>query len=280
MSDDLDERSTDLPSAEGSTPASLPTTFPGKLPARPPAPAVPDDEPDPVPVELELEVAESAGKSEKKLLIMALVVVACIALVHFTPIQQFTNDQAWKREIQHLGIWASSLFFLISTGLIAMGVPRMALCALGGILFGFKIGFITGQMSALCGSYATFVFARWGGRDWVMKRVEKSKRLQDFVKKPSTFTIFLVRQLPIAGIIPNLILGLTPVKHRYFLLGSFLGYLPSSALVAAIGSGLGKGISRETVGHSIAQITLAMLGLAAISWVVWFLKKKITRPRQ
>jgi len=240
---------------------------------------LPDDIPDPVPVELELEVAESAGKSEKKLLIMTLGVIACIAFVHFTPLQKLTNDQAWKHQIQLLGIWASSLFFLVSTGLIAIGIPRMFLCGLAGVLFGFKTGFIIGQMSALLGSYATFVFSRWGGREWVMKRVASNSRLQHLLKKPSTFTIFLVRQLPIAGIVPNLILGLTPVKHRYFLLGSFLGYLPSSALVAAIGSGLGKGFSRETLAHSIGQITLAMVALGAISWMVWALKKKISEKQ-
>ncbi len=236
------------------------------------------DEPEPVPVELELEVAESAGKSEKKFLIMALVVIAIIALVHFTPLQELTNDQTWKQTIQHLGVWASSLFFIVSTGLIAIGIPRMFLCGLAGVLFGFKTGFIVGQLSALFGSYGTFVFARWGGREWVARRIENSQRLRTLLKKPSTFTIFLVRQLPIAGIVPNLILGLTPVKHRYFLLGSFLGYLPSSALVAAIGSGLGKGFSRATLAHSISQITLAMLALGLISWVVWRLKKKLTKP--
>ena len=275
MSDNLEERNTDLPEMEGATPVSAPSTHAS---LRPPAPTPPPpdfDEPDPAPLELEREVAESAGKSEKKLLAMALVVIACIAIVHFTPLKTLTTDQAWKHQIQHLGIWASSLFFVVSTSLIAVGIPRMILCGLASVLFGFKTGFIVGQMSALLGSYATFIFARWGGREWVAKRIENNKRLRDLLKKPSTFTIFLVRQLPIAGVVPNLILGVTPVKHRYFLLGSFLGYLPSSALVAAIGSGLGKGFSRETLAHSITQITLAMLGLAAVSLVVWSLKKTL-----
>ena len=269
MSEEFDERHTDPSTFEGATPVSPPGSS-----TTPPPPA-PSDDPDPVPIELELEVAESAGKSERKLLLMALVVVACIAIVHFTPLQKLTNDQTWKHYIQQLGFWASTLFFLVSTGLIALGIPRMFLCGLAGVLFGFQTGFIVGQLSALFGSYTTFVFARWGGRDWVMKRIENSRRLRDLLKKPSTFTIFLVRQLPIAGVVPNLILGLTPVKHRYFLLGSFLGYLPSSALVAAIGSSLGKSFSKETLAHSIGQITLAMLALGGISFLVWTLKKKL-----
>jgi len=235
-----------------------------------------DDEPDPIPVELEIEAAESAGKSEKKLLIMALVVVACIALIHFTPLKSLTSDVAWKARISQLGIWASSVYFIVSVALIAIGIPRLLLCGLAGVLFGFKTGFFIGQFSALFGSYATFIFARWGGREWVQKRIEKSQRIRNMLKKPSAFTIFLVRQLPIAGIVPNLILGLTPVKHRYFMLGSFLGYLPSSIMVAAIGSSLGKGFNQETLQHSIAQIAAAMLGLGAISLVVWYLRKKLT----
>jgi len=235
-----------------------------------------NEEPDPIPVELELEAAESAGKSEKKLLFMVLVVVTCIALVHFTPLKSLTSDVAWKAYIHRLGIWASSTYFIVSIVLIAIGIPRMLLCGLAGFLFGFGKGFIIGQFSALLGSYATFVFARWGGREWVQQRIEKSQRLRNMLKKPSTFTIFMVRQLPIAGIVPNLILGLTPVKHRYFLLGSFLGYLPSSILVAAIGSSLGKSFSTETLQHATIQIAAAMLGLGAISLIVWYLRKKLT----
>lgn len=239
-----------------------------------------DEEPDPIPVELEIEAAESAGRSERKLLIMALVVVICIAVVHFTPLKSLTSDVAWKAHIQKLGIWASSLYFVVSVALIAIGIPRLFLCWLAGVLFGFKTGVIIGQFSALLGSYATFIFSRWGGREWVQKRIEKSQRLRNMLKKPSTFTIFLVRQLPIAGIVPNLILGLTPVKQRYFLLGSFLGYLPSSIMVAVIGSSFGKGFNKETFQHSIAQITAAMLGLGATSLIVWYLRKKLIRSPQ
>lgn len=224
------------------------------------------------PIELELEAAESAGVSERKFLVMALVVAACILVVHLTPLKQYvTNMQYWKDAMDRFGVLGSIVFTLACTGLIAMGIPRLVFCAAAGMLFGFWEGFAVGQFSALFGSYLTFVFARWGGREWVAGKVENRRHLKDLLRHPSIFTVFLVRQLPIAGIVPNLVLGVTPVRHRVFLLGSFLGYLPSSAMVAMIGSGLGK----HSLARSMGQITMAMLGLGIASAIVWHLRRKL-----
>ncbi len=224
------------------------------------------------PIELEMEAARSAGSSERKFLIMALVVTACILLLHLTPLKQYvTNVQSWKSTMDRFGILGSFLFTIACTLVIAIGVPRLVFCAAAGMFYGFWEGFFIGQFSSLFGSYLTFVFARWGGREWVSRRIENRRHLRELLRIPSTFTVFLTRQLPIAGIVPNLVLGVTPVRHRVFLLGSFLGYLPSNAMVALIGSGLGK----HSLARSMGQITIAMLGLGIASLVIWHLRRKL-----
>jgi uncharacterized membrane protein YdjX (TVP38/TMEM64 family) len=236
-------------------------------------PRPPETGPETPPVELEVEVARSAGASEKKFLIVALIVAISMAIVHFTPLKQYVTDvQRWKSLLRDLGFWAPLLFGLFSTMLIAAGVPRLIFGGFAGMLFGFWEGFAVAQFSALFGSYATFLLARWGFREWGARRMEKSRRLRELLRNPSTFSVFLVRQLPIAGILPNLVLGLTPVRHRVFLVGSFLGYLPSCAMVVLIGSGLGK----QTLAHSMIQISLAMVVLGAVTTIVWRLKKHLT----
>lgn len=236
-------------------------------PAPPPPPDILD-----APIELEIEAAESAGASEKKFLVMALVVATVVAVVHFTPLEKYVTDvQHWKTALRGLGMWASLLFGLASTALIAAGAPRLFFGLAAGMLFGFWEGFTVALCSALLGSYVTFVFARWGGRDWGAKRIDKSKKMREILKNPSVFSVFLVRQLPIAGVFPNLMLGITSVKHRVFLLGSFLGYLPSSVMVVLIGSGLGK----ESLMHSMLLISLAMFVLGTVSMVVWRIRKRL-----
>ena len=232
-----------------------------------------DDIVDPAPVELEEEAAESTSASGLRFIVMALVVAACLAIFHLTPLKDYaTNVFAWKDKIQATGVWAPLAFLGISSGLIAVGLPRLLFCALGGMLFGFLDGFLLALFASLFGSYATFIFARWGGREWVRKRIAQDGKMHKLLKHPSLFSVFLVRQLPIAGVVPNLVLGVTHVRHRVFLLGSFLGYLPSAAWVALIGSGIGK----QSLAHAMGQITLAMLGLGGVSTLAWYLRRRLS----
>jgi uncharacterized membrane protein YdjX (TVP38/TMEM64 family) len=221
-----------------------------------------------------MEAATSAGASGRKFLLMALVVALCMVIVHQTPLRQYVTDpeaRAWKTGIQAAGMWGPILYLAATTLLIAVGMPRLLFCMLGGMLFGFVRGFLLGQFASLFGSYLTFAFARWSGREWVRRRIERNSRLRDLLQHPSMFSVFLVRQIPIAGIVPNLIFALTPVRHRVFLVGSFLGYLPSAAWVALIGSGIGK----QSLALSMGHISLAMLGLGGVSTLAWYIRRRL-----
>ncbi len=244
---------------------------PSDLPGKPPSSS--DEWLEAPPVELEMEAATSAGASGRKFLLMALVVALCMATVHLTPLKKYVTDvSAWKTAIQAAGILGPIVFLSVTTLLIAAGVPRLMFCLLGGMLFGFMRGFLLGQFASLFGSYLTFVFARWSGREWVRRRIERNSRLRDLLQHPSMFSVFLVRQIPIAGIVPNLIFALTPVRHRVFLVGSFLGYLPSAAWVALIGSGIGK----QSLAYSMGHISLAMVGLGGVSTIAWYIRRHLT----
>jgi uncharacterized membrane protein YdjX (TVP38/TMEM64 family) len=239
-----------------------------KPPTEPPVP--PDDAAQLT--TLETDAADSARHGERKLIVLVLGVAACLAIVHLTPISHLVTDvQEWKAHIRGAGAAAPILFAGGFVALVAIGVPRLMLCTIGAVLFGFVTGALVGLFGSLFGSYGSFLFARWGGRDWVQRRVANRHRLRAMLRQPSLTTIFLVRQLPIAGIVPNLLLGMTPVPHRTFLAGTFLGYLPSTLIVALIGSGIGKG----SLTHALAQMSMAMAALALLTLVVWWLRKRM-----
>lgn len=200
---------------------------------------------------------------------LALGAVACIALVHFTGLRQYLgNVHELKDQLRALGAWGPVVFTTAVAVLVAVGVPRLLFCALGGLAFGFFYGLIWSQLGTLAGSYLTFICARWGGGEWVSRKLAgfENSRLKNIVASPTVFSVFLARQVPVGGFFINLFLGVTSVGTGTFLVGSMLGFLPEAVIVTLIGSGLGKETTFRAFFHIIiaAACAAAVLGAAFI----------------
>ncbi len=217
------------------------------------------------------EVTETRGET-RRLLLLALVVLGLLMVLHFTPLKAWMEDlQALKQHVQSYGWKAYAGFGVASVAAIALGVPRLALCGLAGALFGFVAGGILALGSAVTGSYGAFLLARWSGRDWAERKLAgASPTLRALLAKPGIVSIFIARQLPVPGILINVMVGILATPHRTFLVGTILGYIPSTAIVALAGSSLGK----DSLGAAIAQVSLAMLGLGALSALLVWLRHK------
>ena len=208
----------------------------------------------------------------RRLLILALVVLALLLALHFTPLKAWIDDvQALKQQIRELGWKGYAGFGLASIAAIALGVPRLPLCALAGVLFGFAGGALVSLASGISGSYGAFLIARWGGREWAERKLAGArKNLKDVLTRPTIGSIFVARQLPVPGIVVNVAIGMLPTRHSTFLLGTALGYLPSTAIVALAGSSLGK----ESLAVAMTQVTLAMAALGALAAGLMWLRRR------
>jgi len=67
-------------------------------------------------------------------------------------------------------------------------------------------------------------------------------------------------------------LGVLPTTQRTFLIGTGLGYLPSTAIVALAGSSLGK----DSLAVAMTQITLAMAGLGVLTMLLVWLHGRVS----
>jgi uncharacterized membrane protein YdjX (TVP38/TMEM64 family) len=152
-----------------------------------------------------------------------------------------------------------------------MGVPRLLLALAAGTLFGFAEGFAVAMLSSLCGSYAAFAAARHGSPEVLRRRIHGSEYLQKLLAHPTLLSVFFVRQLPVPALLLNVLLGVVKTPHRTFLIGSLLGYLPSNAIVVAMGSAMGK----EDASKALWQVTAGMIGLAVVSLVVMAVRRKL-----
>lgn len=213
------------------------------------------------------------GAEARRLLVLALVVACLVLVLHFTPLNKWIGElQVLKEQIRAYGWKAYAVFTAGTVTAIALGVPRLALCALAGTLFGFVAGALVALVSSMTGSWGAFLLARWGGRGWAEKRLAGgSETLRSVLATPTVAAIFIARQLPVPGILVNVMLGVLPTTQRAFLTGTALGYLPSTAIVALAGSSLGK----DNLAQAMTQITLAMLGLGVLTMLLVGLHRKL-----
>ena len=222
--------------------------------------------------EVEQETSRALGKETRQVLMAVLVVAAFMALAHFTPMKAgITNVQTWKGFVREFGWMAHAVFMLVTAGAVMMGVPRLAFCSAAGLIFGFGEGLVLSLVGSTLGSYGAFILSRHGFRRAAEARAEKWPWLKTMLKKPSVMRVFWARQLMVPGIVLNVLIGMTPVRHSRFLLGTSLGYLPLNIAFSLVGSGLGK----ESITTTMTQLLAAMAVINVAAWLVFrFIKKQ------
>jgi len=203
-----------------------------------------------------------------KPLLMLTVVGAAFALAYFTPARKYLgNIQVIKYWLLSLGWVGPAAWMGIVFGLVAAGMPRLLFCPIGGLAFGFWHGLLWTQVATLAGYYTFFLFARWGGQDFVLRRWPRVRRLKGhFHGHSAALLVFAVRQLPISGLIINLLLGLSPVRHHHFLLGTALGILPQAIPFTLVASGIFKLNARNTPLYIAAAVGVLLLVIVSLRY--------------
>lgn len=193
--------------------------------------------------------------------LMLALLAAVMALIFFSPARHYlTHFRELNDHIQQAGALAPLLFLLTTAVLVSVGVPRLVFCPLSGMAFGFLPGLLIGQVGTLIGYYGLFLFVRWGGRSFVLRHAQKLPGFTRLVRRPGMVSVIIARQLPVHGMLVNILLGLSPVRHRSFLIGTALGLLPEAIPCTLAGSGA----VQPSFGHTAAYIALGASILGAL----------------
>lgn len=215
---------------------------------------------------VELETSRSMNRENKRVLILVALVGFFMVLAHFTPLKAWiTNVQVWKGFVEELGWLAHASFILVCAVGVMIGLPRLPLCAMAGLIFGFAEGMALSLLASVGGSYGAFLMTRAGARRAVLARAERWPWLKKMLEKPSWLKVFWVRQMMLPGLVLNVLLGVTEVAHSTFLIGTVTGYLPLNIAFSLVGSGLGKG----SLAQSLTQLLGALAVVNVVGWLVW-----------
>jgi uncharacterized membrane protein YdjX (TVP38/TMEM64 family) len=203
-----------------------------------------------------------------KPILIFFVLALCLIVVMCSPLKGYLkNVEAVKAQLRTFGMAGPIVFVAAGSLLIACGFPRLLFCPIGGMAFGFVEGLIWTQLASMIGYYLLFLFVRWGGRGFVLRHWPRLTRVDKLFKWHPVPSIILIRQTPISGMVINLILAVSPVRHRHFLIGTLLGLLPEAIPFTLVGSSAGKVTAGEGLFFVVAGTVALVLFWLALAWI-------------
>lgn len=173
---------------------------------------------------------------------------------------------------------AMAMFFAGYVLIIAFSLPIGALgTLLGGFLFGTVLGTMLSVTAATIGATIVFLAARGAFADVLRARAGKwFERMEEGLERNAFSYMLFLRFVPV---FPFWLLNIVPaffrVKTRTFVVTTFLGIIPGTAVYAGIGAGLDMVFDQGRVPDlSILRdphlyVPLCALGVLALVPVVW-----------
>jgi uncharacterized membrane protein YdjX (TVP38/TMEM64 family) len=208
-------------------------------------------------------------KRSRWLKIVALIVVlggvgALLYLVPLkTPLLRFLE---WS---QSLGMWAPVVIGLSYLPAAVLFLPGSVLTIGAGLVCGLLPGTIAVSLGSTSGASLAFIVGRTIARKWIESKVAANPNFQaiDAAVGSGGFKIVLLTRL--SPVFPfnvlNYAYGLSRVRFRDYLIGSWLGMLPGTVMYVYIGSSL-KSLAELASGKvqgGAAQKALFAAGLVA-----------------
>ena len=174
----------------------------------------------------------------RRLLVGALAVGFLITLMTTLPVTSWlVTIVEWIRGRGPVGPALFALTYLIATVLL---LPGSVLTIGGGFAYGPFWGLVLVSPVSVFAATASVVLGRTVARDWVVRRLGQDPRLAAIDAAVGHNGLKIVLLLRLSPLFPfnalNYLLGLTRVRMRDFVLGSWIGMLPGTALYVFIGS--------------------------------------------
>ena len=206
-----------------------------------------------------------AGSRILRPLLLVAAVVGCLLLVYASPLHEMLRTDELRGLVARFGAWSSAGFLAVCALGVGVGAPRLGFSAAAGLLFPWWEGILLAQLGTLVGCTIAFLWSRRLGGDFARARGgRRLRRLMARVERHPVSTNVLIRIFPIGNALAlNVLLGLTPIRLRDFVVGTFFGTLPHTVIYVLLGNSAQLG--------SAARLLTAfglLVGLAAVSWIL------------
>jgi uncharacterized membrane protein YdjX (TVP38/TMEM64 family) len=198
--------------------------------------------------------------------VIAVAVLAAIAAFELPLVDWASQLVDWMRNAGPTGAIVFAVVYVLAAVLM---VPGSVLTAGAGLAYGPWWGIVLVSPVSVLAATVAFLLGRTAARGWIAKRTDADPRFRAVDAAIGRHGLKIVTLLRLSPVFPfnvlNYALGLTGVRLRDYVLGSFIGMLPGTFLYIYIGSLVGDlaALTHGDATASAARQALSLIGLAA-----------------
>jgi uncharacterized membrane protein YdjX (TVP38/TMEM64 family) len=222
---------------------------------------------------------------------IAVVAVAALLAVRVSPIGQLISLDTLRVYHGSLAEWVAANTVLAAIGYVAIYIAATALSFPGGALLSLTGGFLFGpvfgtaliSVGATTGAAIVFLFARTLFGDQALAKIgEQQPQLVAGIRRNAWSYLLVMRLIPLFPFfLVNLVAAFVSVSLPIYLLTTFFGILPGSAIYSLSGAGLGDVLDRGSnlsVGSVFTPtIIAALVGLSVLSLLALVVRSRLER---
>lgn len=173
-------------------------------------------------------------------LALRLVVLVAIAIGVAVTVRALGLDDvaALRSRVSDAGLSGMALFVGAYAMVTLAPLPKNALSAAAGLLFGLVTGVLVVLVAATIGAAAAFWLGRVLGRDSVARFLgPRVRRVDGLVRRRGFLSILALRLVPVVPFtLLNYGAGLSAVRFRDYLLATVVGIVPGTVAYVALGA--------------------------------------------
>lgn len=175
--------------------------------------------------------------NKKKLLGFASILFIVLFIGHHKGMYTDFSTEGIKNYVLSFGVFAPIAYIVMFTLVPLTLFPDSLLALAGGMAFGLFWGALYTLIGAVCGGTLAFYISRCFGRNLVEKLAKhKAEWFEEGVEKRGFLLILTLRLIPL---IPFDIIsygaGLSKIRYRDFVAGTFLGIIPGVLIYVNLG---------------------------------------------
>jgi uncharacterized membrane protein YdjX (TVP38/TMEM64 family) len=196
----------------------------------------------------------------------------------------------WEKVQDNLGFWqawagdhwlaALVLFFLAYATFTSLPLPVVTVMSLlSGALFGRTVGTVVASLGYTAGVTTAFLVARWLLQERVRRRFGGRwlRQVERGVARDGAYYLLTLRLMPsVPFFLVNLLMALTPIRSRTYVLVSWVGVLPMSFLYAGLGTEVAR--LESPTGLLSTSVIATLVALALLPLVVRAVVRRLGPP--